>query len=91
METKKAIQEYRLPHRGLAEDIACRWTYTMVYGKSIILAGHHYTGPGKPNFFGAIYQQETNDPEGYVSLIRASEVEFYDAGHAIEWCINNID
>ena len=93
MENKKAIRKYRLPQREAAENMSCGWSHVLTYGNKLLLAGHYYTGPRKPCFFGAVYQYEGDDarPDGYVSLIRASEVEFYDAGHAIKWCIDNID
>ena len=73
------------------EDLECRWSKTMRFGDKVIVAGYYYNGPGKPSYFGAVYEYLTADTacDAEIGLWEVSGLEFIDEGHAIEWTIKN--
>ena len=85
-----AIKIYKLPKTTTPENLELRWNKILNYGNRVLLAGHYYSGAGKPSYFGAIYEFTTGDTscEGNIELLAASEVEFTDDGHAIAWAMN---
>ena len=89
MTIEKAMRTYRLPNPTTPEDLENRWSKTLAFGGRILLAGHYYSGKGKPCWFGAVYEHLDDDLscEGIIGLREASEVEFEDEGHAIAWAI----
>ena len=82
--------ELRLPNPTCQEDLQCRWSKLLNYGDKVIIAGYHYQGPGKPSYFGAVYEFLTDDTscEGAIGIREISEGYFEDDGHAIAWAIN---
>ncbi len=82
---------YRLPNPSTPEDLECRWSKTMRFGDKVIVAGYYYNGPGKPSYYGAVYEFLTEDTgcEAEIGLREVSGVEFMDEGHAIECAIKN--
>ena len=58
---KNLKTRYRLPETTTPEDLACYWSTTLNFGNHVLLAGYYYAGPGKPNYFGAIYTFTTDD------------------------------
>ena len=86
-----ATRTYRLPNPTCQEDLEANWSRVLSYGDKVILAGHYYNGPGKPSYFGAVYEFLTDDTscEGAIGLCEVSEVEFEDDGHAMAWAIQN--
>ena len=82
---------YRLPNPSTTEDLECRWSKTMRFGDKVIVAGYYYNGPGKPSYYGAVYEFLTEDTgcEAEIGLREVSGGEFMDEGHAIECAIKN--
>ena len=82
------MTEYGLPATTY-EDLEVRWSKTVRFGDRALLAGRCFTGMEKPEYYGAVYGFVTEDksPEGTVRLLKASEVEFTDEGHALAWAI----
>lgn len=89
MTINDAIRYLRLPANTTQEDLECNFGTVLNYGDKVVLAGYFYTGRNKPCFFGACYDFLTNDHscEGEIILRAASNVEFFDNGHAIMWAI----
>ena len=52
-----------------------------------MITGHYYNGPGKPCYYGAVYEWLSDDHscEGAVGLRAVSEVEFEHDGDAVVW------
>ncbi len=84
-----AMRTYRLPGTTTPEDLGCSWSCTLNFGDKVLLASHYYNGPGKPSYFGAVYEYTTDDHscEGEIKLTKASDVIFTDNGHAIAWAM----
>ncbi len=100
MTINDAIRKYRLPSPTCQEDLECRWSKVLNFGDKVILAGYYYNGPGKPSYFGAVYEflddGSTVDDgigllrsESPIALREVSEVEFEDDGHAMAWAMQN--
>ena len=91
MTINEGMKKYRLPNPTTPEDLESRWSKVLTFGDYIILAGHYYNGPGKPSYFGAVYEFLTEDKsiEGTIGLRNVSEVDFEDDGHAIAWAMMN--
>ena len=91
MTITEAIKLYRLPSPTCREDLECYWSRILTFGDKLILAGYYYNGPGKPGYFGAVYEFLTDDTsyDGAIGLCEVSEIEFEDDGHAIEWAMQN--
>ena len=91
MTVEEKIRNYRLPVVTTREDIESRWSRVLTFGDKVLLAGHYYSGKGKPGWFGAVYEHLDDDLscEGKIGLINASDVEFEDDGHAIAWAMRN--
>ena len=89
MTINEATKKYRLPNPTTPEDLACGWSTCLEYGDRVLVAGHYWQGPGKPDIYGAVYTHLDDDfsCEGTIGLEKVSEVLFYDSGHAIEWCL----
>ena len=84
-----ATRIYRLPEIATPEELECRWSCTLNFGSRILLAGHYYSGAGKPSYYGAVYEFTTDDHtcEGQINLVVASDAAFEDNGHAIAWAM----
>ena len=89
MTITEGMKTYRLPNPTTAEDLECRWSKVLTFGDKVLLAGHYYSGAGKPSYFGAVYEHLDDDTscEGAIGLYAVSEVEFEDDGHAIAWAM----
>ena len=63
----------------------------MRFGDKVIVAGYYYNGPGKPSYYGAVYEFLTEDSgfEAEIGLREVGGVDFMDEGHAIECAIKN--
>ena len=87
----EAMEKYRLPNPSTPEDLETRWSRVLTFGGKVLLAGYYYNGSSKPCWFGAVYEflddEEKHDCESVIGLYAASEVEFYDDGHAIAWAM----
>lgn len=89
MTITEGMKTYRLPNPSTPEDLECRWNKVLTFGDKVLLAGYFYSGPGKPCWFGAVYEHLDGDTscEGTVGLYAVSEVGFEDDGHAIAWAM----
>ena len=89
MTIKEAMRTYRLPNPTTPEDLETRWSKVLTFGDRVVLAGHYYSGKGKPCWFGAAYEFLTDDHtcEGAIGLRAASAVEFEDDGSAAMWAM----
>ena len=89
MTIKEAKRTYRLPNPTTPEDLETRWSKVLTFGDKVLLAGYYYNGRGNACYFGATYEFTTGDHscESTISLKAASEVEFFDDGHAIAWAM----
>ena len=87
---EKAARTYRLPETTTPENLACRWTCNVNFGKRFLVAGYYYTYK-EPCYYGAVYTFTTDDHtcESKVKLMTTSEATFEDNGHAIAWCMAN--
>lgn len=93
MRITEAMEKYRLPNPTTPEDLGCRSGVCLPYGEFQFYAGVYWQGPGRPDVYAVIY--ETLDPDGLwaestIGLCAATEPEFEDIGHAIEWAISYI-
>ena len=48
MTINDAMRTYRLPNPSTPEGLECRWSKVLNFGDKVLLAGHYYTGKGKP-------------------------------------------
>ena len=89
MTIKDAMKTYRLPRRSTPEELEYHWTKVLTFGNKVLLAGNFYQGVGKPCYYGAVYEFQSDDRscEGDIIFKAASEVEFEDDGHAIAWAM----
>ena len=89
MKINDAIKTYRLPNPTTSEDLETRWSKVLTFGDRVLLAGYYYNGRNKPCWFGATYEflDDDHSCEGTIALRAASEVEFWDEGHAIAWAM----
>ena len=92
MTINEAMRTYRLPNPTTPEDLECRWSKVLNFGDRVLLAGYYWGGKGKHCYFGAVYEHLDDDfsCEGAVGLVSASEVEFDDEGHAVEWALSQL-
>jgi len=88
-ELEKKAYEYRLPMETTPEELECRHSKTMTFGNRVITVGHYFNGMRKPEYYGAVYRFTTEKTtcEDPIRLAKASDVIFWDPGHAIEWAI----
>ena len=79
---------YRLPNPTTSWRF---WSKTLRFGDKVIVAGYYYNGPGKPSYFGAVYEFLTADTacDAEIGLWEVSGVDFMDDGHALEWAMKN--
>lgn len=88
-----ATRTYRLPNPSTPEDLETRFSgmdgKMITFTDKIVIAGHYYNGPGKPCYFGAVYEwlDEDHSCEGAVGLQAVSGVEFEHDGDAVVWGI----
>lgn len=89
MTINERIRKLRLPEKSTPEDLQTGWSDVLKFGDYIILAGHYYNGPGKPSYYGAVYEYLTDDTsiEGIIGLRNVSDVVFEDNGHAVAWAM----
>ena len=76
--------------KSTPEDLELRWSHVLRYGDKILVAGHYYSGPGVPSWYGAVYEFLSDDTscEGEVGLYGVGPGGFTDEGHAIAWAIS---
>ena len=90
MTINEAKTKYRIPERTTWEDLdsSSHDRVVVKYGDKIIVAGYHYNYGGAC-WYGATYEFTDDDHtcEGFIGMRAASEVEFEDAGHALEWAM----
>lgn len=92
MTINEAMKTYRLPNPTTPEDLEMRFSKTLNFGETVLMAGYYYNGPGEPSYFAAVYEyleDGDHDCESTIGLKEVSEVEFEDDGHAIAWAIKN--
>ena len=89
MTIEKAMRTYRLPNPTTPEDLESRWSKVLRFDDRILVAGYYDNGPGKPSYFGAVYEFLTYETscEGTIWVEAASDVMFEDDGHAIFWAM----
>ena len=91
MTINEATKKYKLPNPSTVEDLECRFGKVLTFGDMVLLAGHFYNGRNQPCWFGAVYEflddKKDRDCESFIGLYEASEIEFEDDGHAIEWAM----
>ena len=89
----EAMKAYRLPNPTTQEDLEMRFSgmdgKVLTFGDRILVAGYFWNGPGKPCYYGAVYERldDDNTCEGAIGLRAASRVDFADDGNAIAWAI----
>ena len=85
---EKTARTYRLPETTTPENLACRWTCNVNFGKRFLVAGYYYTYK-EPCYYGAVYEHTDDDLscEGEIKLIAVSEERFEDNGHALAWAM----
>ena len=83
MTINDAMRTYRLPNPSTPEDLECRWSKVLNFGDKVLLAGHYYTGKGKPCYFGAVYEHLDDDLscEGIIGLRTAPRDRMGDGAH----------
>ncbi len=88
MTINEAMRLFHLPNPTSQEDLECRWSKVLEYGDRVLVAGHFYQHGG-PCYYGAVYEHLDDDMscEGAIGLRSVSDVDFIDAGHAMEWAI----
>ena len=88
-----AIRTYRLQSPSTPEDLEARfWGMDgkmLTFADKVVITGYYYNGPGKPCYYGAVYQWlgEDHSCEGAVGLREVSDVEFEHDGDAVVWGI----
>jgi len=94
MTINEAMKKYRLPNPATPEDLEMRYSgmdgCVLSFGDRILVAGFYWNGPGKPSYFAATFEyleDGEHDCEDLIGLRAASDVEFYDDGHAIAWAM----
>ena len=90
MTITEAMKTYRLPNPTTPEDLEGRWSKTLNFGETVLVAGYYWNGPGKPCYFAATYEyleDGEHNCESTIGLRAVSEVEFEDDGHAIAWAM----
>ena len=90
MTINEGMKKYRLPNPTTPEDLETRWSKVLEFGDTVIMAGDFYNGKNQPCYFAAVYEyleDGDHDCESTIGLKAVSEVEFYDAGHAIKWAM----
>lgn len=94
MTITEATKTYRLPNPATPEDLEMRYSgmdgCVLTFGDYILVAGFYWNGPGKPCYFGAVYEyleDGEHDAEDLIGMRAVSEVEFFDDGHAIAWAM----
>ena len=93
MTIKEATRTYRLPNPSTPEDLETRFSgmdgKMLTFVDKIVIAGHYYNGPGKPCYYGAVYEWlgEDHSCEGAVGLREVSDVEFEHDGDAVVWAM----
>ncbi len=89
MKIEEGMWKFRLPNPATPEDLESRWSKVLSFGSTVLVAGYYYNGPGKPAWFGAVYEYLTDDTycEGIVGLRAVSDAEHADDGHAIAWAM----
>ena len=88
---ERKAKTFRLPLKSTPEDLATSWLHVIRFGSFTLLAGYYYMGL-KPCWFGAVYVFSGSGAEvdSPVDLLYLSNVEFFDEGHAIQWCLDQI-
>ena len=93
MTITEAMRTYRLPNPSTPEDLESRFSgmdgKMLTFADKIVITGHYYNGPGKPCYYGAVYEWlgEDHSCEGAVGLRAVSDVEFEHDGDAVVWGI----
>ena len=88
---KNLMNTYRLPETTTPEELEMHWSTVLNFGNHVLLAGYYYAGPGKNNYFGAIFTFTSDDHtcEGEIKLEKINTEMYRDNGSAIAWCIQN--
>ena len=87
---------YGLPTKTTIENLEGRYNHVIPYGENeVIVAGEFWQGYGRPGFYAAIYtyleESDIHEPDDLMEITYSiSGIEFDDAGHAIEWGIEQI-
>ena len=95
MTINEGMKKYRLPNPTTSEDLEMRFSgmdgKVLNFGDKVLLAGYYWNGPGKPCFFGAVYEHLDADLscEGTIGLRTVSDLEFHDDGHAVAWALSH--
>lgn len=91
MTINEAMETYKLPNPATQEDLEQRWSTVLNFGDKILVSGYFWNGPGRPGYFGAVYEylddDQEHDCESPIGIRAVSEVEFEDDGHAVAWAI----
>ena len=93
MTITETMRTCRLQNPSTPEDLEGRFSgmdgKMLTFEDKIVITGHYYNGPGKPCYYGAVYEWlgEDHSCEGAVGLRAVSEVEFEHDGDAVVWGI----
>ena len=91
MTITEAMRTYRLQSPSTPEDLESRfWGMDgkmLTFSDKVVITGYYWNGPGKPCYYGAVYEWlgEDHSCEGAVGLRAVSEVEFEHDGDAVVW------
>ena len=93
MTINEGMRKYRLANPSTPEDLEMRFSgmdgKVLNFGETVLVAGYYWNGPGKPCYYGAVYEWlgEDHSCEGAVGLREVSDVEFEHDGDAVVWGI----
>ncbi len=59
MTINEEMKKYRLPNPTTSEDLEMRFSgmdgKVLNFGDRVLVAGYYWNGPGKPNYYAAVY------------------------------------
>ncbi len=93
MTINEGMKKYRLPTPTTSEELEMRFSGTdgkvLNFGDRVLVAGYCWNGPGKSNYYAAVYEHLDDDMscEGALGLREVSDVIHTDDGHAIAWAL----
>ena len=87
------IRTYRLQSPSTPEELERRFSgmdgKMLTFEDKVVIAGYYWNGPGKPCYYGAVYEWlgEDHSCEGAIGLRAVSDVVFEHDGDAVAWGI----
>ena len=89
MTITEAMSKFRLTNPTTPEDLKRKFRCVIEYGDKVLVTWSCYRGEEKPSYCGAVYEylDDEQTEESAVGMSAVSDVEFFDAGHALEWAM----